>query len=174
MVLFGLCILKCFRNGDVCSSFTHEYHEYGKNNYVLRAILRVLGVISRWCGFGREMQGSSVQSVYLVHLAAMGAVVKGCLESSSGPQESLFCHPCAQKASRTCDVVNGAKTQVLQLTDRKKHHCSAVCSADPIFTELLICIAVVYLKPGHVPGVELSEYPPKQHPRRRGARVVGL
>lgn len=117
MVLFGLCILKCFRNWDACLPFAHEYLEYGTDNYVLRAILRVLGVISRWCGFGREMQGSSAQSMYVVHPAPMGDMIKGCLESSSGPWEYLLHHLCVQKVSRTCDVVNGTKTQVIQLAD---------------------------------------------------------
>lgn len=78
-------------------------------------------MISRWCGFGREMQGSSAQTVCVVHPAVMGDVVKECLESSSGPREYLLHHPSAQKVSRRCDGVKGTKTQVLQLADRKKY-----------------------------------------------------
>lgn len=86
-------------------------------------------MISRWCGFGREMQGGSAQSMYVLYPGLMGDVVKGCLGSNSGPGEHLLHHPCAQKASRTCDVVNGTETQVLQLADRKKHPlpCTLFC-----------------------------------------------
>lgn len=65
MVLLGLCIFKCFRNWDACLSFACEY-EYSTNNYVLRAVLRVLRVFSRYCGFGRAMQGCSAQSMCVV------------------------------------------------------------------------------------------------------------
>lgn len=57
-------------------------------------------MISRQCGFGREMQGSLAQSVSVVHPAATGDVVKGCLGSSSQPRKYLLHHPSAQKASR--------------------------------------------------------------------------
>lgn len=95
----------------------------------------VLGVISGWCRFSGEKQGSCARSMDVIP-AGMGDA-ETLPEEQLGPMAMPVPPLCAPKAPRTGGAVHSTRTQ--RSSWLRSSQGSALGPAKPDFMELLIC-----------------------------------